>query len=307
MKPFIKFFLSALFIYLVFDASVSYMKNIPHKYTEDYPLLYEEQLTVMFGSDYEIGEKKTIVVEAEICDCGYHIDGLIYDEWDITYQDQNGFTYTQTLNNQQDLESQQIEWLKNQLSSYYKQKYLLNRFPKGTFQDLSADDYFASSYCFISIGSPVGHYTMDRQAEYNKTVEKNRQYFNKLGQSLKEEQNMIHFYELDYDSIFKRFPIEVSMNLNINDENLQGVDQKTYEEEIRRNILAMMEDLNRDTDHTCNLTIAIYNNKGKNDLYDGFKCWRYYILQGEWFGAKDGKHQEDYDWEVFYAMEGIFW
>ncbi len=307
LKPLIKLLLSVLFIYAAVSTCASYIKNIPRKYTEDYPILYKEQLAIMFGSDYEIGEKKTVKIEAENCDCGYHVDGLIYDEWDITYQDQNGFTYTQTLNNRQNLESQQIEWLKNQLSSYYKQKYLLDRFPKGTFESLSAEEYFSASYCFIFIGSPVGSYTMDKEEEYNRTKEKNNQYFNKLWQSLSEEQNMIHFYNLDYHGIFQRFPIEVSMHLSIDEVDLSETGKKTHEEEIRENILAIMEDINRDTDYTCNLTVSITSNKGQNDLCDGSKSWRYYILRGEWFGPKDGEYQENYDWELFYALEGIFW
>ncbi len=59
-------------------------------YTEDYTELYEEELRLIFGEDYQIGEKETITIEGEDCSCGYHSDTYIYDQWEISYEDQLG-------------------------------------------------------------------------------------------------------------------------------------------------------------------------------------------------------------------------
>lgn len=308
MKTFIRLFLPALIITMIINAGASYMKNRPHVYTEDYPALYENQLRIMFGSDYETGEKRTVEIEAENCGCGYHAGGYIYDEWEITYKDQYGYPYTQILNNRESLEAQQLDWLKTQLSVYYKRKYLLNRFPEGTFQDLSADDYFGKSYCFIFIGSPVSSYTSDRKEEYEKTKENGNNYYRQLMQSLQDEQNMLHFYELDYETVFEAFPVTVSVDLSIDDADLHGKEKEYHEEKLRQEILKVMDEWNQDTNETGNLEMYISSNNGGCDLYDGARSWRYYILRGQWFEPEENDDSYDsYDWKLYEANEGVFW
>lgn len=308
MKTFIKLILLVIFICGFIYTAITLYKNLPHVYTEAYPTLYQDQLRIMFGPDYQIGEKKTIHIKAENCDCGFHTDGYIYDEWDITYQDQNGYTYTQTLNNRTNLASQQLSWMQNQLSAYYKQKYLLNRFPEGTFQDLSADEYFGKSYCFISIGYPVTSYTSDLRDEYEQTKEKGMKYKEALLQNLMEDENLISFYKLDYENIFNFFPMCVSIDLSIDDPHLQGKEKELHESKLRSDILGIMEEINRDTNYTGNLTMYISSDNGGCNLYDGSRSWRYYILLGKPFEEKDSENmRQSYDWQLYYAYEGIYW
>lgn len=108
-----------------------------HYYTDDYPEIYKNQLQIIFGEDYVIREKETIVIGGEDCDCGYHTDGYEYNEWKVSYQDQSGRTYEQTLDNKTSLEAQQLLWLASQLEQYYTRKYLIDFFKEGTFEDLS--------------------------------------------------------------------------------------------------------------------------------------------------------------------------
>lgn len=292
----------------IMQTGINLYRNIPHIYQDDYPSLYQTQLQIMFGPDYQIGEKKTIRIETENCDCGYHSDGYIYDEWEITYQDQNGHSYTQVLNNMDPLVNQQLFWLKNQLSVYYKQNYLISRFPQGTFQDLTLEDYFGKSYCFISIGNPVSSYTIDEKEEYEKAQAAGEEYKKRLWESLQQEENMIPFYKLDYNGIFNYYPLLVSIDLSIDDGSLQGAEKEMHEEQIRQEALKIMEDLNRDTGHTCNVHLYLSSNNGSYDLYDGSRNWSYYILRGKWYDPKESKNQyRDFQWQFFYEYEGIYW
>lgn len=308
MRRFFKLIFLAVFICTAIHTGITLYKNIPHVYTDDYPTIYQNQLRIMFGPDYQIGEKKTIHIKAENCDCGFHTDGYLYNEWNITYEDQNGSVYTQTLNNRTDLAYQQLSWLQNQLSAYYKQKYFLNRFPEGTFQGLSTDDYFGKSYCFISIGYPVSSYTSDLRDEYERTKEKGMNYKEQLLKSLADDENLICFYKLDYANIFNTFPMYVSIDLSMDDPQLQGKEKELHEEKLRNDILDIMEEINGDTNDTANLTLYISSDNGSCDLYDGSRSWRYYILLGKPFEAKNSKNiQQSYDWQLYYAYEGIYW
>ena len=104
------------------DGIISYFHN--HKqekvelYVEDYPEIYAEELRIIFGEDYEIGEKNTVFKEGVDCSCGYTAPTLQYDTWEVTYHDRRGETFTQTINNKDSLEYLQYLWLQRHMKKY---------------------------------------------------------------------------------------------------------------------------------------------------------------------------------------------
>lgn len=276
-----------------------------HYYTDDYPEIYKNQLQIIFGEDYVIGEKETIVIEGEDCDCGYHADGYEYNEWKISYQDQSGQTYEQTLDNKTSLESQQLSWLRSQLAQYYTQKYLIDFFKEGTFEDLSAGEKHGRTYCSITIGSPVGSYTSDQKEEFERIQEAGNRYKEQLLKQLQEEKNMLRLQEVDYENIFICFPVEVSLHLCIDDETLSGVEKEDFEKAVQERVMEMIQAIKQETGDTCNLRIQVNSAHGQCDLYDGSRDWRYFILQGEQIKLENTF--DGLEWEIFYAYEGIYW
>ena len=78
MKTFLKLAVPSIILCMIINAAIHTWENLPHIYKEDYALIYENELRDMFGPDCEIGEKRTITIEAEDCGCGYHSDCYIY-------------------------------------------------------------------------------------------------------------------------------------------------------------------------------------------------------------------------------------
>ena len=305
MKTFLKLAVPSIILCMIINAAIHTWENLPHIYKEDYALIYENELRDMFGPDCEIGEKRTVTIEVEDCGCGYHSDGYIYDEWTLTYKDQEGYTHTQIMNNMTEPKYQQLSWLKYQLASYYKQKYMLAPFPEGTFQDLSVEDYMGKSYCFAFIGYPVGGVTMDEKEEYDRTKAAADQYMNRLRESLLDEQNRITFYNLDYTTVFNTYPVNISMDFSIDDADLQGMKKEAHEKQILNKISEIMENFRKDTAYTGNLAVSVSSNNGSCELYNGKKSQSYYILRGEWFQPEESNRE--YEWQLYFSYEDIFW
>lgn len=271
-------------------------------YTEDYTELYKEELQIIFGENYRIGEKETITMEGEDCSCGYHSDTYIYDQWIISYEDQSGQKYTQILNNKNDLENQQIGWLEEQLEQHYKKQFLVDCFEEGTFQDLSVEDN-GITYCFIFLGNPVNGFKGGEEEAFERARKAGDRYWEQLLNTLGDKENMIHLWELDYEQIFRDFPVKVSLHLSIDDLELSGEEKAEFERAVKEKTLQMIEEIKEESGYTCNLVVSICCSQGKEKLYDGENDWYYYILQGEPFETGNG----NYDWKLFESYEGLFW
>lgn len=273
--------------------------------TDDYSEIYADQLKIIFGEDYVIEGKETIVIEGEDCDCGYHSDDYKYDEWKISYQDRNGQKFTQTLNNKESLEAQQLTWLGNQLSQYYIQKYLIDFFEDGTFEDLSIGEDRGRTYCSVSIGHQVYSYTSDTTEEFKRVQKVGMEYREQLLKQLQDEENMLRLQEVDYEKIFNCYPIKVGFHLSIDDEKLTGKEKEEFEKGVQERVLEMIQLIKQETSDTCNLRIQVNSANGHCDLYDGSRDWRYFILQGEQIIPED--LFDGFEWQFFYAYEGIYW
>lgn len=67
----------------------------------------------------------------------------------------------------------------------------------------------------------------------------------------------------------------------------------------------MLQAINEETKQDCNLCVQVCSANKHCNLYDGARDWRYYILQGKRMETEN--FTKDYDWEFFYAYEGIYW
>lgn len=295
----------AALMILIVVGSLGYRYWEKHRvfyYRDDYAKDYEKQLEIIFGPDYEISEKERIVIEGEVCGCGWYTNGVEYDRWEITYKDQYGREFTQILSNKESLETQQLTWLEEQLEQYYKQKYMIEYFEERTFEDLSLDNKHGRTYCFMFWASRVSSYTMDKEKEFHRIEKLGRQYKKELLSSLQNEENMICLYDLNYEEIFNRFPLEIHMGFSIDDSELTGEEQAKFEKNVQAEILEMMDAVNEETGFSCNLDVYVRRPNGADVLYDGAKDWRYYIIRGN-----KVEKVSDFNWECFYAYEGIFW
>lgn len=240
-------------------------------YGDDYAKDYAGQLEMIFGPDYEISEKERIVIEGEICGCGWYTNGVEYDQWEITYKDRYGQEFTQILNNKEGLENQQLTWLKKQLEQHYTQKYIIEYFEEGSFEDVSIDGSGRTD-CHIRLANTSISYTMEQDKEYHRIKELVEQYKRELLNDLKKEECMLCLYDLDYEEIFNKFPLQIYMQFSINDLELAGDNQIEFEKDIQEKILKMMDELNEETDFSCNLEVYIRRPNGADALYDGAKA-----------------------------------
>lgn len=309
-----KVILFSLIFFVLIIAAVAVVMGISHDntydnsheikttyYTEDYPELYKEELQIIFGENYRIGEKETITEEGEDCSCGYHSDTYIYNQWEISYEDQLGQEYTQTLNNVNTLENQQIGWLKEQLKQHYKKQFLVEHFAEGTFQDLSVEEN-GSTYCFVFLGNLVHTYKSgENQEDFERAMKADDIYQEQLLEDLGNKEKMIHLWELDYQQIFRNFPMYVTLQLRIDDEELAGDEKAEFEEAVREKILQMIEEVKEESGYTCNLFVHV-SCAGKDKLYDGESSWHYAFIQGQ--TPEAGR---SYEWQLFDSYEGVFW
>ena len=272
--------------------------------TEDYPELYKEELRIIFGENYRIGEKETITQEGEDCGCGFYMDTYIYDRWKVTYEDRLGQEYTQTLNNIDTLEDQQIKWLKEQLMQHYKKQFMIEYFEEGTLQELSVEEN-GRTHCFVFLGNPAKSSTSAEKEAYERAKEAGRIYWKQLLESLGNKENMIHLWELDYQQIFRDFPMYVSISLCIDDEELTGDEKAELVESVREKTLQMMEAINEESGYTCNLDVDLFCSWSEENLYDGKWKWQWYFLQGE--PIETDIDFKGYTYELFDSYEGVFW
>lgn len=158
------------------------------------------------------------------------------------------------------------------------------------------------TYCFVFMGNPVKSWTSAEKEAYDRAKEAGRIYWEQLLESLGDKENMIHLWELDYQQIFRDFPMYVSLHLSIDDEELTGDEKAELEEAVREKVLQMMEEVKEESDYTCNLTVQVCCAQGKEKLYDGESNWWYYLIQGE--TPEAGR---SYEWGLFDSYAGVFW
>ncbi len=275
-------------------------------YQENYPEIYSEELRIIFGEDCKIGEKETIYVEGEECECGYCAAGYQYDTWTVTYHDRDGVTFTQTIDNSNSLESLQLSWLKNHMGRYYEKKYLLDYFEEGTFMGLTETGTAKLTHCTVTVGIGGYSYTMNQKEEFDRIAAGGQKYQEQLLTAYQNKDTMLRLSELNYEEVYLQFPMKATFFLSIDDKGLSGEEKAVHEKAVQSRVSEMMQEILKDTEYTCNLQVNVNSANGYEDMYDGARDWRYYILQGKQI-EPDGEPTIGYSWAHAYAYEGIFW
>ena len=216
-------------------------------YEDDYASIYSEELKIVFGPDCKVGEKKHITSEGESCSCGYHRDTYIYDEWEITYKDQYGQTFVQTMNNIESFEEQQIEWMTNQMEEHYRANQFGEYFDPETLEGYQPVDAYGRNYVYIMYGNPINSYSTDKEErEMKKAEKKEKAYDKEFMENMSSPENMIHLYELDYSKVYSTYPLRIIVNLADCEEGIspeQAVEyRQNYEEKMDDIVANIMEE-----------------------------------------------------------------
>lgn len=168
-------------------------------FTEDYPSVYQSELTDIFG-DYTISGPENRHYEGQDCTCGYHEDSADFLVWNITYTDYSGENFTCIVNNHENFYIQQIKWFKEKLKNHYTA--FIDRF-------IDADNSVVVYAFDLGIVVSGGHPEQKQAFEASKETYK----------EFIDSKELIPLYKLDYQQIFSDYPVYVSIHSVLTDEN----------------------------------------------------------------------------------------
>ncbi len=281
-------------------------------YEDDYASIYSEEIKIVFGPNCKVGEKKDITIEGESCSCGYHRDTYIYDEWEITYKDQYGQTYVQTMNNIDSFEKQQIEWMTNQMEEHYMANQLGEYFDPETLEGYHLVDAYGRNYVYVMYGNPINSYSTNKEEREMKAAEKKeKEYDKELMEKMSSPENMIHLYELDYSQVYNTYPLRIIVNLGDCEEGIlpeQAVEYEQMCEERMDDIVAAIVD---EAGGTCNLEIGmdyLYGEVVEGEIEDSNNyefSYRRSIIGGE--DVDFGDYDKSYDQLLYYWYNENIW
>lgn len=255
-------------------------------YTDDYPTVYQEELKEIFG-DYTLGERIEQHSEGEDCSCGYHRDTLDWYEWQITYRDACGQTMTCTMNNYQTLYYQQYEWIEDQIETHFFTGYV-ERYYDGLL-------WGRGSHCFCSLGDFVNSYS-------NKGEESPMEIGKAYRKNLEQSEERVPLYALTYSELFARYPIMLSIDVQLDDEAMEERDWEAHFSDAFDRLEAMTEAIAEEIGDGLNLDASVYSRTESVALNRRDK--RLYYLRGEQI---EGVDPFSLDHKVFESYVGKFW
>ena len=279
-------------------------------YEDDYASIYQEDIKIVFGPDCKVGAKEDKIVYGESCSCGYHQDTLIYDEWKITYKDQYGQTYVQTMNNMDSFEEQQLKWLTSQMEEHYMANQLKDYFDPKTYEGYQPVDAFGRNYVYVWFGNPIGSYSTDEEKkEMDQALEKEKEYHKELMKKLSSSENMIHLYELDYSKVYSSYPLRVIVHLGEQKEDVTSEQAWDYREIHEKKLDKVVESIVDEAGGVCNLEFRIsvlYGDQAENDNSDTYEFTYYKSIIG---GAEVdfGEYEKSYEQLLYYWYNENIW
>lgn len=281
-------------------------------YEDDYASIYSEEIKIVFGPNCKVGEKKHITSEGESCSCGYHRDTYIYDEWEITYKDQYGQAYDQTMNNIESFEEQQIEWMTNQMEEHYRANQLGEYFDPETLEGYQPVDAYGRNYVYIMYGNPINSYSTDKEErEMKKAEKKEKAYDKELMEKLSSPENMIHLYELDYSEVYSTYPLRIIVNLADCEEGISPEQAVEYRQIFEEKMDDIVANIVEEAGGICNLEFEIdilYGEviEGEIDDSDNYEFSHHRsIIGGE--EVDFGDYDKSYDQLLYYWYNENIW
>ncbi len=306
------------FLLLISIGALFLWEGIPRKhkieervYEEDYAVIYSEEIKIVFGPDCKVGEKKDITSEGESCSCGYHRDTYIYDEWEITYKDQYGQTFVQTMNNMESFEEQQIEWMTNQMEEHYKTTQLKDYFDQSTLEGFELEQG-GRSYVYVFYGNPISGWSTDEDyKEMSEGDSKERAYTKELTERLSNPENMIHLYQLDYSQVYKSYPIRVSISLEAENMDITAEEVAKSKAEYQEKMNAIAQEIIKESGDSCHMRISLdvaYNETQTNQY--GHTSFMNISCENSYVGGKEvdfTNTDKDYDQLLLYWYNENIW
>lgn len=281
-------------------------------YEEDYASIYSEEIKIVFGPSCIVGEKKDITYEGESCSCGYHRDTVIYNEWEITYQDQYGQTFVQTMDNVDSFEQQQIDWMINQMEEHYRANLFKDYFDPDTLEGYQPVSTYGSNYVYVMYGNHVNSYSTDKEEREMKAAEeKGVEYNIKLLKELSSKENMIHLYELDYSKVYSTYPLKLIVHISDCEEGVLLEQQREYEQICEGEMDDLVAAIMDEAGGTCNLEFKMQLLYGENiedeNAAGNTHEFSYYrsIIGGE--DVDFGDYEKSYDQLLYYWYNENIW
>lgn len=248
-----------------------------YTYTEDYPVLYADELRQIFG-DYSISERKDCHIPGETCSCGYHQDEINYYEWTITYTDCCGQTMKCILKNTGSLFVQQIGWLEDQLETHFYTQYVDRYYCDEIRENASYCFCFLGRFCnCISSTDDRDQYRFDTTRAYRESIER--------------EEVTIPLYSMSYPELVSRYPMVFSIHLVMNPDTTMSEDEFNAVSYDMAAVLA--EDIGND------LNMSVMTCDRERRSMNGFSILRGEIVEDI---GSDGLNRK-----VFESYVGKYW
>lgn len=268
-------------------AACGHRHKVEHRvYTDDYPTLYESELREIFG-DYTLSERVEKHVDGEECGCGWVQDELDYYEWEITYRDACGQTMTCTMNNMRTLSYQQYEWLEDQIGTHFFTGYVERYFDELLWE--------RGSYCFCFLGDFCNETTTQEHRNRHDITRAYRK-------NLEESKETVPLYALTYSELFARYPIMLSISVQLDDETMEEQDWEAHFIDAFDRLEAMTAAIAEEIGDGLNLNASVYSRAESIALNRRDK--RLYYLRGEQI---EGVGPFSLDHKVFESYVGKFW
>jgi len=257
---------------------ISHMTEKTYNYTDDYPVLYADELSQIFG-DYSISAREECHIPGEHCGCGYNQDEVFYYQWTITYTDCCGQSMKCILKNSSSIYSQQLSWLSEQLQTHIETKYM------SAYYGDNINNEQLISYCYCSIGNFCNSVSSDdnrSQYRFNKC--------NAYRKEIEKKEVIIPLSSMPYSKLISVYPMLFHITLSMAQNTTMSENEFNS---ISRNMAdALASELGDD------LNLHVFTEDRKRHTMAGF-C----IIHG-----KNVEHlNQSFEAAVFESYVGRYW
>ena len=258
-------------------------------YETDFTETYYETLNVMFDHNWTIlsAEERFEENEGYICDCGFDGRAQQFMEWTIEYTDGSGDRKHFVLSNRSSFSQQVQNYLANAIAQYYEENFFhvyISDVPLAPSSSVSA--FWVRNF---------GRSTGDDENKIREMEDAAQKYLWRLSTP----EGAVRFSQLTPATVFEQIPMYLSLRVSFDGGESLG---QEMEEQVMKNIEAMIESMQVFTNHTLNATFAM-GYREVIDLHTGSRNYHWHYVQGERIAAPTRQLKRD----VFESYRGVFW